>query len=116
MASFSKKGVTAQAINSESLAAAALDGRDLWTKAKTGKHQVLLFGPKTIVTKELEDFVSDPSARLQIGYFVVDEIHLVDEQGPELSMPSCSLFGKNYLNGLFSLASLRRWSPASTET
>lgn len=58
-------------------------GRDLWAGAKTGKHQILLFSPE-YTDSELGKFIDDQNARLRIGYFVIDEIHLVYyEWGPE---------------------------------
>jgi superfamily II DNA helicase RecQ len=78
-----KKGVSAQAINAETLAAATLEGRDIWAEAKTGKYQILLFSPETTASDEFDDLINDECARPRIGYFVVDEIHLVYEWGPE---------------------------------
>ena len=78
-----RKGVSAQAINSETLAAAALEGRDIWAEVKTGKYQVVLFSPETTATDEFNELITDECARPRIGYFVVDEIHLVYEWGPE---------------------------------
>jgi superfamily II DNA or RNA helicase len=83
VSSLQKKGVSAQAINAETLAAASLVGRDIWAEAKTGVYQVLLFSPETTATDEYDIFIHDEVARPRIGYFVVDEIHLVYEWGPE---------------------------------
>ena len=82
--------MTAQAINSESLAAP--EGRDIWTEAKTDAHRRLLFGPEAITTDEFDNFINYPMARSRIGYFVIDEIHLVDEWGPELGVVYATLF------------------------
>ena len=90
MASIQKKRVTAQAINSESLAAP--EGRDIWTEAKTDEHRRLLFGPEVITTDEFDNFINYLMARSRIGYFVIDEIHLVDERGPELGVVYATLF------------------------
>ena len=59
--------MTAQVINSETLAAATLEGQDLWSEAKTGAHQIMLFGPETTLLDEWDDFVNGPSARSWIG-------------------------------------------------
>jgi len=83
VSSLQKKGVSAQAINAETLTAASLVGRDIWAEAKTGVYQVLLFSPETTATDEYDIFIHDEVARPRIGYFVVDEIHLVYEWGPE---------------------------------
>ena len=57
-----KKGVSAQAINAETLAAAALEGRDIWAEAKTGKYQILLFSPETTASDEFDDLINDECA------------------------------------------------------
>ena len=72
--------MSAQAINAETLAAASVVGRDIWAEAKTGVYQVLIFSP---ARDEYNTFIHDEVARPRIGYFVVDEIHLVYEWGPE---------------------------------
>ena len=41
--SLQNKGVSAQAINAETLAATALTGYDIWVEVKMGMYQVLLF-------------------------------------------------------------------------
>jgi hypothetical protein len=74
VSSLQKKGVSAQAINSETLATAAVEGRDIWAEAKTGKFQILLFSPETTATDEFDELIKDEVARPRIGYFVVDEI------------------------------------------
>ena len=56
-----------QAINSQTLAAAALKGRDIWAEAKTGKHQILLFGPETIVDEKFDNFINDPLRARGLG-------------------------------------------------
>jgi superfamily II DNA helicase RecQ len=83
VSSLQKKGVSAQAINAETLAAASLVDHDIWADAKTGVYQVLLFSPETTATDEYDTFIHDEVAQPWIGYFVVDEIHLVYEWGPE---------------------------------
>ena len=75
--------MSAQAINAETLAEAGLAGRDIWAEAKTGMYQILLFSPETTATDEYDAFIHDEVARPRIGYFVIDEIHLVYEWGPE---------------------------------
>jgi superfamily II DNA helicase RecQ len=90
--SLQNKGVTAQAINAETLAEACLAGRDVWAEAKTGMYQVLLFGPETTATDEYNVFIHDEVARLRIGCFVVDEIHLVYEWGAEFRIVYETLF------------------------
>jgi hypothetical protein len=47
VSSLQGKGVAAQAINSEALTAAALEGRDIWADSKTGKSEILLLRPET---------------------------------------------------------------------
>jgi hypothetical protein len=88
VSSLQKKGVSAQAINAETLAAASLVGRNIWAEAKMGMYQVLLFSLETTATDEYDTFIHDKVARPWIGYFVVDEIHLVYELGPEF----CTLY------------------------
>ena len=75
--------MSAQAINSETLAAATIEGRDIWAEAKTGKYQILLFSPETTATDEFNELINDECARPRISYFLIDEIHLVYEWGPE---------------------------------
>ena len=57
------KGVPAQALNAETLAAARLVGRDIWAKAKAGMYQVLLFSPEMTATDEYNAFIHDKVAR-----------------------------------------------------
>jgi len=65
--------------------AASLIGHNIWAKEKMGMYQVLLFSPEMTATDEYNTFIHDEVAQPQIGYFVVDEIHLVYEWGPEFS-------------------------------
>jgi superfamily II DNA helicase RecQ len=83
VASLQNKGVSAQAINAETLATMALTGHDIWAEAKTGMYQVLLFSPEMTATDEYDALIHDEVARPRISYFVVDEIHLIYEWGPE---------------------------------
>ena len=92
VSSLRKKGVSAQAINAETLAAASLVGRDIWAEAKTGIYQVLLFSPETTATDEYDTFIHDEVVQPQIGYFVVDEIHLVYEWAPKFRTLYKTLF------------------------
>lgn len=59
VSSLQKKGVSAQAINAETLAAASLDGRDIWAEAKTGKYEVLLFSPEMTASDEFNELIHD---------------------------------------------------------
>ena len=83
VSSLQKKSVSALAINSETLAAAVLEGRNIWAEAATGKYQILLFSPETTATDEFDTLINHECACPRIGYFVIDEIHLVYEWGPE---------------------------------
>jgi superfamily II DNA helicase RecQ len=83
VSSLQKKGLSAQAINVETLAEAGLAGRDIWAEAKTGMYQILLFSPETTATDEYNTFIHNEVAQPRIGYFVIDEIHLVYELGPK---------------------------------
>ena len=60
-----------------------LAGCDIWAAAKTGMYQVLLFSPEITATDESDLFIYDKVTWLQIGYFIVDKIHLIYEWGPE---------------------------------
>jgi superfamily II DNA helicase RecQ len=79
--SLHSKGVPAQAINAETLAAARLAGRDIWAEGKTWMYQVLLFSPEMTATytDEYDIFIRDKVTRPRISYLVVDEIHLIYE-------------------------------------
>jgi superfamily II DNA helicase RecQ len=78
-----KKGVSVQAINTETLMAAALANWDIWADTKCGQYQILLFSPETTASDEFDYFINDKCAQSWIGYFVIDKIHLVYEWGPE---------------------------------
>jgi len=54
VSSMEKKGVLAQAINAETLAAANLVGCDIWAEAKTAMYQVSLFSPETTTMDEYD--------------------------------------------------------------
>ena len=60
--SLQKKGVSAQAINAETLIAASLVGHDIWAEAKTGMYQVLLFSPETTATDKYDTSIHDEVA------------------------------------------------------
>lgn len=47
--------------NVDTLASAALEGRDTLADAKTGKYWVLLFIPETTSTDEFDDLINDES-------------------------------------------------------
>ena len=83
VSSLQKKGVSALAINSETLAAAVLEGCNIWAEAATGKYQILLFSPETTATDEFNTLINHECVCPCIGYFVIDKIHLVYEWGPE---------------------------------
>ena len=55
-------------------------------------YQVLLFSPEMTATDEYDAFIHDEVARPRIGYFVVDEIHLIYEWGPEFRTVYETLF------------------------
>ena len=48
-------------------------------------YQVLLFSPEMTATDEYDAFIHDEVTRLRIGYFIIDEIHLIYEWGPTAS-------------------------------
>jgi hypothetical protein len=63
---------------SQTLTAAALEGRDIWAEVKTGKSEILLFIPETTAADDFDESINDAYARTRIGYFkVIDDIHLV---------------------------------------
>ncbi|KAJ7494343.1 P-loop containing nucleoside triphosphate hydrolase protein [Mycena galericulata] len=81
MASMQKKGISAIAINSDTLTAAALASppRNLWAEAKTGACRLILIGPETMKTPEYQSFITDENVRTRLGQFTVDELHAADE-------------------------------------
>ncbi|KAJ7806318.1 hypothetical protein B0H13DRAFT_1929653 [Mycena leptocephala] len=91
--SMKKKGLSAIAINSETLTAAALVSltRDLWTEAKTGVHRLIFIGPEMMKTRDYQAFITDKAVRLRLGQFTVDELHVADEWGIEYSDHACRL-------------------------
>ncbi|KZP28196.1 P-loop containing nucleoside triphosphate hydrolase protein, partial [Athelia psychrophila] len=96
-------GVAALVINSESLARASLEGRDLWAEAKTGRYQMVLCGPETTVDNQgFNTFIDDPNTRVRLGCLVIDEIHLIYIWGPN--------FRKNFAT----LGALRARLPSHT--
>lgn len=78
-----KKGLSAIAINSDTLAAAELERprRNLWAEAETGQHQIVLFGPETMHSRQYNSLIVNPATRRRIAHFCVDEAHLGDEWG-----------------------------------
>ena len=71
VSSLQGKGVAAQAINSEALTAAALEGRDIWADSKTGKYEILLLRPETTSADEFDELINNADARPYIGYFAI---------------------------------------------
>ena len=69
------------AINSETLARAALEGRDLWAEAAQRKFQVIFMSPEMLKDTRFRDFVQCETIMPWLGLMVIDEIHLSNEWG-----------------------------------
>ncbi|KAJ7588079.1 P-loop containing nucleoside triphosphate hydrolase protein [Mycena floridula] len=83
VAGFRAKGLTAVAINSETLAEAAMEKRDLWDEAMQGLYRILLISPETTKTTKFDCLINNNFIRPRLSQFTVDEVHLVDEWGAE---------------------------------
>ncbi|PSS06893.1 hypothetical protein PHLCEN_2v3495 [Hermanssonia centrifuga] len=87
-------GISAVAINADTMAAAALNrpvARDLWAEARAGKYQVIFLSPETLASPAFRTFVEDKTVRSRLGLFCVDECHMVDEWGADFRKPYASI-------------------------
>ncbi|THG93323.1 hypothetical protein EW026_g7882 [Hermanssonia centrifuga] len=99
-----KLGITAAAINADTLAAARLKqpNYSLWEQAKEGKYQIIFLSPEMLASPSFRAFIDTPDVRLRLGLFCVDECHLVDEWGADFRKPYASI------------SSVRPWLPEWT--
>ncbi|GJE92461.1 hypothetical protein PsYK624_086150 [Phanerochaete sordida] len=82
---FEKLGISAVALNSESLTRADLaqPPRDLWREINDRKHQAIFISPELLGDSRFRAFLQNKDVRPWLALLVIDEAHLVDEWGKD---------------------------------
>ncbi|KAJ7736374.1 P-loop containing nucleoside triphosphate hydrolase protein, partial [Mycena maculata] len=74
--SLGKLGISALALNSDTVGAGRIRGEDLWIKARTGVSMLIL-GPKQLISKGFRDLLAFQPFYDRVCALGVDEIHLL---------------------------------------
>ncbi|KAI0309530.1 hypothetical protein OF83DRAFT_1179521 [Amylostereum chailletii] len=78
-----RKGVTSLVINSDTLAAASLTGRNLWQEVKECRYQVVTLAPESLQTEKFKELIKNELFCSRWRVLTVDEAHLSDQWGSE---------------------------------
>lgn len=75
--SLAKKGLRAVGLNTDAVAEARREGRDLWSECAAGEYQIILCSPERLASSEMDKLIGQKSFQQRVGLIVVDEAHLI---------------------------------------
>lgn len=76
-----KKGLTAVALNTDSISASHEAGKDVWEECARGVYQVVLCSPEQLGSVDLNKLLANEAFQGRVGLVTVDEVHLIPGWG-----------------------------------
>lgn len=83
-----KKGLTAVALNEDSISAAHEANRNLWVECAQGRYQIVLCSPEQLNSTKMRDLIDDKAFQSCVSMVAVDEAHLIPAWGGDSHGPA----------------------------
>ncbi|KAF8596321.1 P-loop containing nucleoside triphosphate hydrolase protein, partial [Ceratobasidium sp. AG-I] len=75
--SLERKGLSAVALNADTISALNEDGRDVWEECAQGAYRVVLCSPERLASGPMIKLISRKDFQSRVSLVVVDEVHLI---------------------------------------
>ncbi|KAF8605762.1 P-loop containing nucleoside triphosphate hydrolase protein [Ceratobasidium sp. AG-I] len=85
---FVRKGLTAVALNEDTIVAAQEEGWNLRTECACGRYQIVLCSPEQLNSSNMSKLIEDKEFQSQVSMIAVDEVHLIPAWGGDSHGPA----------------------------
>lgn len=77
VSSLERKGISAIALNADTISAFREEGKDIWHECAQGAYQVVLCSPEQLGSSDMDDLMAREEFKRRVSLVVIDEVHLI---------------------------------------